>query len=105
VNNLRDLENDRKAGKRTLAVRLGERFTRIQYVVCIVVAYLVLLLAVWLGILPWSSLLAWLSIPFAIRAARVVLTQQGRPLNGALAGTGQTALAFSLLFWLGLLLS
>jgi 1,4-dihydroxy-2-naphthoate polyprenyltransferase len=105
VNNLRDLENDRKAGKRTLAVRLGERGTRIEYVVCIVVAYLVLLLTVWFGILPWSSLLAWLSIPFAIRAARVVLTQKGQPLNAALSGTGQTALAFSLLFWLGLLLS
>jgi 1,4-dihydroxy-2-naphthoate octaprenyltransferase len=105
VNNLRDLENDRRAGKHTLAVRLGERATKIQYVVCIGVAYLVLLLTVWLGVLPWSSLLAWLSMPFAIRAARVVLTQKGHPLNAALAGTGQTALAFSLLFWLGLLIS
>ena len=43
--------------------------------------------------------------PLALRAARVVLTRKGRPLNEALAGTGQAALAFSVLFWLGMLVS
>ncbi len=105
VNNLRDLENDRKAGKHTLAVRLGEQGTKSQYIICIIVAYLILIPAAWLNIIPWTSLLAWLSIPIAIRASRVVFTQKGRPLNAALAGTGQTALAFSLLFWVGLLFS
>jgi 1,4-dihydroxy-2-naphthoate polyprenyltransferase len=104
VNNLRDLENDRKAGKRTLAVILGERATKIQYGICMIVAYLILPIAVWLGIVPESSLTAWLSLPLAIRAAHIVLTRQGRPLNAALAATGQTALLFSLLFWAGLLL-
>lgn len=103
VNNLRDLENDRKAGKRTLAVRFGEQATKIQYALCMVIAYLVLLSAAWLNIVPWTSLLAWLSLPIAIRATRVVLTQKGRPLNAALAGTGQTALLFSVLFWIGLI--
>jgi 1,4-dihydroxy-2-naphthoate polyprenyltransferase len=104
VNNLRDLENDRKAGKRTLAVILGERATKIQYGICMIVAYLILPIAVWLGIVPESSLTAWLSLPLAIRAAHIVFTRQGRPLNAALAATGQTALLFSLLFWAGLLL-
>jgi 1,4-dihydroxy-2-naphthoate octaprenyltransferase len=103
VNNLRDLENDRKAGKRTLAVRLGEQGTKLQYISCIVLAYLVLIQAAWLHIIPWSSLLAWFSLPIAFRATRVVLTQKGRALNAALAGTGQTALLFSILFWVGLL--
>ncbi len=102
VNNLRDLENDRKAGKRTLAVILGERITRVQYLFCMTAAYLTLLFAVWFGALPWMSLMAWVSLPIAFRAIRVVLTQKGRPLNAALAGTSQTALAFSLLFWAGL---
>jgi 1,4-dihydroxy-2-naphthoate polyprenyltransferase len=102
VNNLRDLENDRKAGKRTLAVILGEQATKTQYLVCILAAYLVVSLAAWLGVIPWSSLLAWLSLPLAIRTTRLVLTQRGRPLNAALAGTGQTALIFSILFWIGL---
>ncbi len=105
VNNLRDLENDRKAGKQTLAVLLGERGTKIQYVLCLTIAYLILPLAAWMEIVPWTTLLAWLSLPIAYRAARVTLTQKGRPLNVALAGTGQTALAFSLLFWAGLFFS
>lgn len=105
VNNLRDLENDRKAGKHTLAVLLGERGTKIQYTLCIAIAYLILPLAAWKGIVPWTTMIAWLSLPVAYQAARVTLTQKGRPLNTALAGTGQTALAFSLLFWVGLLFS
>lgn len=105
VNNLRDLENDRKAGKHTMAVRLGERGTKIQYIVCMVIAYLVLLPVAWVGLIPWTTLLAWLSLPLAMQATKVVLTQTGRPLNLALAKTGQTALVFSLLFWVGLLFS
>jgi 1,4-dihydroxy-2-naphthoate octaprenyltransferase len=103
VNNLRDLENDRKGGKHTLAVILGERFTKIEYLICMTVAYLILPIAAWLGIISWFSLLAWGSLPIALRATRTVFTQKGRPLNAALAGTGQTAFVFSLLFWLGLI--
>lgn len=98
VNNLRDLENDRKAGKRTLAVRLGERGARLEYLFCMAVAYLVVLLTAWSGLVPWLALLTWLSLPLAVKTARMVFTQVGRPLNAALAGTGQVALLFSLLF-------
>jgi 1,4-dihydroxy-2-naphthoate octaprenyltransferase len=105
VNNLRDLENDRKAGKRTLAVILGERATKNQYLLCMIIAYLVLPLAASIGVIPWSSLLAWLSLPIALRAIRLVFSQRGRALNAALAGTGQTALLFSILFWIGLAVS
>ena len=56
VNNLRDIENDRKAGKHTMAVRLGERGTKIQYVVCMIVAYLVLIPVAWVGLIPWIAL-------------------------------------------------
>jgi 1,4-dihydroxy-2-naphthoate polyprenyltransferase len=105
VNNLRDLENDRKAGKRTLAVTLGKRGTKAEYLICMIAAYLVIPLAAWMGIVPWLSLLTWLSLPPAIRSTRIVFTQKGRPLNAALAGTGQVALLFSILFWIGLFLS
>jgi 1,4-dihydroxy-2-naphthoate octaprenyltransferase len=104
VNNLRDIENDRKGNKRTLAVIFGERFTIAEYLLCMAGAYLVLPLAAWLGIVPWLSLLSWGSLLPAYRAARTVLTQKGRPLNAALAGTGQAALVYSLLFWLGMVL-
>jgi 1,4-dihydroxy-2-naphthoate octaprenyltransferase len=104
VNNLRDIDNDRKGGKHTLAVRMGEHATKIQYLICMVIAYLILPVAAWMGIVSWFSLLAWLSLPIAYKATKVVLTQKGRPLNAALARTGQTALAFSVLFWVGMLL-
>jgi 1,4-dihydroxy-2-naphthoate polyprenyltransferase len=102
VNNLRDLQNDRKAGKHTLAVLLGERTTKTQYLICMITAYLVLPPAAWMDVIPWSSLLAWFSLPLAVRATHLVFTESGRPLNAALAGTGQTALLFSILFWISL---
>jgi len=105
VNNLRDIENDRKAGKHTLAVRLGVRGARIEFLSCMLIAFAILPVLILLNIVPALSLLAWLSIPLAWKTLRVVFTQQGRPLNAALAGTGQTALAYSLLFWLGLFLA
>ncbi len=102
VNNLRDLELDRKGGKSTLAVRLGERATKGEYLALMIAAYLVLPVAAAIGVVPWWSLLAWLSLPPATRATRTVLTQKGRPLNAALADTGQAALLLSLLFWAGI---
>lgn len=103
VNNLRDLENDRKAGKHTLAVLLGEQASRTEYLLCMIAAYLVMPVAAFLGIVPWLALMTWASLPLAIRTMKVVLTQKGRPLNAALAGTGQVALLFSILFWISLI--
>ena len=105
VNNLRDLENDRKAGKRTLAVILGEQATKTQYLLCMIIAYLTLPLAISIEVIPWSSLAAWLSLPIAVRATRLVFAERGRPLNAALGGTGQTAMLFGILFWIGLAVS
>ena len=105
VNNLRDIEQDRVAGKRTVAVRIGMRATKAEYAACMAGAYLVLTGAVVAGALPVPTLAVWLSLPLAWRATRIVFTQSGRPLNGALAITGQTALVFSVLFALGLLLA
>jgi 1,4-dihydroxy-2-naphthoate octaprenyltransferase len=103
VNNLRDLENDRKAGKHTLAVRFGEQGAKAEYLLLMLIAYLIVPIIVWMKIIPVGAMFAWLSLPIAIRTLRVVFTQVGRPLNTALAGTGQTAFLFSLFFWIGLL--
>ncbi len=104
VNNLRDLDNDRAAHKHTLAVLIGERWTRIQYVSLMIVSFLLLPVLIWLGVLPVFTLLAWLSLSLAWKSTQLVLTQRGRPLNAALAGTGQTTFVFSLLFFIGILL-
>jgi len=105
VNNLRDLDHDRAAGKHTLAVRIGERWTRIQYVVFMVLAFLLLPVLIWRGVLPAFTILSWLSLPLAWLFTRTVLTQRGPALNAALAGTGQAVLAYSLLFFIGIILS
>ncbi|MBN1303108.1 MAG: 1,4-dihydroxy-2-naphthoate polyprenyltransferase [Anaerolineales bacterium] len=105
VNNLRDIENDRAVNKRTMAVLLGVRLTRIEYLVFLVVSYSILPLLAVAGILPWWALLAWVSLPFGQRVTRMVFTASGRPLNAALAMSGQLALAYSLLFAAGMLLS
>lgn len=105
VNNLRDLENDRKAGKHTMAVRLGAQGTKTEYLLCMSAAYLILPVLIALKIIPMFSMLAWVSLPLALKTWKVVNTQQGRALNAALAGTGQTAFLFSVLFGLGILFS
>jgi 1,4-dihydroxy-2-naphthoate polyprenyltransferase len=104
VNNLRDIHADRAAGKHTLAVRLGEHGSRVQYIVLLALSYLILPVLVLFDILPWQSLLAWFSFPLGWRTWQIVREQAGRPLNAALAGTGQTTLVYSLLFFVGMLL-
>jgi 1,4-dihydroxy-2-naphthoate octaprenyltransferase len=108
VNNVRDLETDRRAGKRTLAVRMGRDATRTMYAVMVVVAFLAAPLPWLLGaddIGPWV-LLSWLAIPLAAKVARVVRTRTDGPaLNGALAGTGRLQLVFCVLLSIGLLAS
>ncbi len=104
VNNLRDINADRAANKRTMAVRLGERGARTQYIALLVASYLILPVLAVFDVLPWTSLLTWLSLPLGWRTWQIVRNQAGRPLNAALAGTGQTALLYSLLFFVGMLL-
>jgi 1,4-dihydroxy-2-naphthoate polyprenyltransferase len=105
VNNLRDLESDRLAGKHTLAALLGGSFAKGEYLAYLLVAFLCLPVLCAFGVLPWEALLCWLALPLAWKGARVVFTQTGRALNVALGGTGQLTLAFSLLFLVGMLLA
>jgi 1,4-dihydroxy-2-naphthoate octaprenyltransferase len=103
VNNLRDIEGDAVVGKRTLAVLLGERATRLAYAGLLIVA-LGVVLAV--GITrPWT-LLVLVGAPLALPPARTVLTGgRGPALIGALQGTGLLTLATGLLLAAGLALS
>lgn len=102
VNNLRDIEGDRVAGKKTLAARFGKGFSRTEYVVCVAGASLAvpLLLAVGLND-HYLVLIACLTLLFALPLIRRVFTVQGRELNGVLADTGKLMLLYSALFALG----
>ncbi|MGD9046513.1 MAG: 1,4-dihydroxy-2-naphthoate polyprenyltransferase [Anaerolineae bacterium] len=105
VNNLRDIETDCRTGKRTLAVMIGPRSTRLEYVSLLVVAYAVPLISWMVGWAPAWVLLPWLTVPLALHLIRTLYrTTEGQPLNRALAGTANLDLAFSLLFALGLVL-
>ncbi|HEX2360100.1 MAG TPA: 1,4-dihydroxy-2-naphthoate polyprenyltransferase [Solirubrobacterales bacterium] len=106
VNNLRDIDTDRRVGKNTLAVRLGRERTRRLYVALVGLAYVALPIALLAGEGPAWALLALLSLPLARKTAVPVLTRTDGPaLNGALAGTGALLGAFSLLVTIGLLVA
>lgn len=102
VNNLRDISGDAAAGKRTLAVRLGDRGARALYASCLLGACaLVAPLAVWR---PWA-LLALVSFALCARPLREVLGgAEGRRLVGVLGATAQVQLALGLLLAVGLAL-
>jgi 1,4-dihydroxy-2-naphthoate octaprenyltransferase len=108
VNNVRDLETDRRAGKRTLAVRMGRPRSRNLYAAMIYGAFVT-------AQIPWiaasDSLGPWLALclvalPLALPVLRTVRSRTDGPsLNGALAGTGMLQLAFCVLLSAGILLS
>ena len=102
INNVRDRETDRQAGKRTLAVLLGYRLSRIEYLGLLAVAYAVPLLFVFRGFSVFA-LAPLLTLPLAGIVARTVLTRtDGEALNPALERTGQLLALYALLFALGL---
>ena len=108
VNNVRDLETDRRAGKRTLAVRLGRPRARGLYAAMVYGAFLC-------APLPWligsDELSAWLALPLlalplAVPVVRIVRNRTDGPsLNGALARTGMLQLVFCALLSAGILAS
>lgn len=106
VNNIRDRETDRRAGKRTLAVRLGPRGGRALYAYAVLAAFVTAPLPWLLGSLSAWLLLPWLTLPLAIGVMRTVASRSDGPsLNAALGRTGQLQLAFCVLLAVGVLAS
>jgi 1,4-dihydroxy-2-naphthoate octaprenyltransferase len=108
ANNLRDIPTDAAGGKRTLAVRLGDRRTRLLYRATIAGAYAIVVAGVVVGIaagrdvgLSQWALLALASWPLAIRPMELAGAAEGRELIPVLTGTAATHAAFGLLLALG----
>lgn len=105
VNNLRDLDTDRAAGKHTMAVRLGAERTRGEYVLLLVLAYLIPP-----GLILFSLDFIWVllifgSVPLALPPVRIVRTGKGRALNAALAGTARLEFVYAVLLAVGLVIA
>jgi 1,4-dihydroxy-2-naphthoate octaprenyltransferase len=112
VNNIRDMDTDRRAGKRTLAVRLGRERARFEYAALMAVGFVVLLPIAAIEIADSDSpsalwwLLPWLTVPLAVKLVGVVRTRvDGPTLNGALARTAGLQLVFCVLLTAGILIS
>ena len=103
VNNLRDLAGDAEVGKRTLAVLLGDRGTRLLFVGLFAVAFAVVAAV---GVERPPALLGLAAAPLAVAPARTVLTgARGPALIAVLQGTGLLTLATGVLLAAGLALS
>ena len=102
VNNVRDIESDGRAGKRTLAVRLGRRAGVAEYAGLLVLAYASLPAFIFLSGRSAWVLLPWLTLPRALSLYRTLRDEvAGPPLNRALAGTAQLGFFFCLLLSAG----
>ena len=106
VNNVRDLETDRRAGKRTLAVRLGRPRARTLFGLMVYGAFVIAPVPWLAGSLSAWVLLSWLALPLAVPLVRTVREHTDGPtLNAALARTGVLQLAFCVLLSAGILAS
>ncbi len=104
VNNTRDVETDRQAGKHTLAVRLGTAAARLQYALLLGGAYAVPLLLWTRGVASAWVLLPLLTLPLAARRiADMARADDGAAFNALLGGTARLQLLFGALFAAGLL--
>jgi 1,4-dihydroxy-2-naphthoate octaprenyltransferase len=108
VNNVRDLETDRRAGKRTLAVRLGRPRARTLYAAMVYLAFVIAQVPWIVGsdeLSPWLAL-PLVAIPLAAPVVRIVRSRTDGPsLNAALGRTGMLQLVFCVLLSAGILLS
>ncbi|HSJ70800.1 MAG TPA: 1,4-dihydroxy-2-naphthoate polyprenyltransferase [Acidimicrobiia bacterium] len=103
ANNIRDIDTDRGAGKRTLAVVLGRPRARKLYAATVFGAFGVILVGSLVGWLPFMAMIALVVAPLAIPLVRTINTEtEGPPLIGVLKGTAQVQLFAGLLLALGI---
>ena len=101
VNNLRDIEGDKNVGKKTLPVRFGAGFARIEYLLSVVVACIIPAVIILLYDAPVYSVITVVVILAAIPSFRLVFNSRGIVLNDVLASTGKLLLLYAVIFSIG----
>ena len=104
VNNYRDIEEDREAQKITLAVKFGRTFTKIQFIISIVVSYLILLILFLAFNFSLWIFLPVLSLPLAFIQVKMLFSFEGSKLNKTLEISAKYAALFGMLFSIGIFL-
>jgi len=106
ANNLRDIENDRRHGKWTVAALIGRKAGVIELISCDVLAYASILLGVVLRLIPWPALLVLVTLPRAIDQVRLISGEANAEAhNRAMARSGQLQFEFGLVLVGAFLLS
>lgn len=104
VNNYRDRDEDMSNGKRTLAVKLGERFTRIQFLIFMIVSYAILLVVYFTYKRELIVFLPLLSLPLSVKLIKMIFTLRGKELNKTLELTAKLSAIYGALFAAGILI-
>ncbi len=104
VNNYRDIEEDKAAGKNTLAVKLGKTFTRYQYIFLLAISFLTPAFLFFFFKFDAWIFLPYITLPMAYNLIKMLKTLEGMELNKALELTARLSAIFGILFSAGILL-
>ncbi len=104
VNNYRDIEQDGKAGKNTLAVKYGKNFTRLQYVIFMIISYLILFVVYFTYKKSLFVFLPVVTLPLAFKLIKMIYTFKNQELNKTLELTAKLSAIYGLLFAAGILI-
>ena len=103
VNNLRDIDNDRKYGKRTLAVCFGKKITKLEYFFLIIIAYVIPIYISYILGNKSSIYILYFTLPIAVRLILEVYFKEDSYLNQTLENTAKLLLLYTILFSFGII--
>ncbi len=104
VNNYRDIDEDREVGKNTLAVKMGRKFTRYQYLVFMILSYSILFVVYFTYNQSLFVFLPFLTLPLAIKLIMMLFSYKGDELNKTLELTAKLSAFYGFLFAVGILI-